>query len=107
MKVEDIILDYIRHSLTAGQLFRNWEFETSVQRYAQTKYQIMHTAGTYSRIFRKMRVQNVFAKNGYTIQDVTSKHKGAKTKIWEIQHISKSPMASTGATTSSLMPTFQ
>lgn len=99
MNVQNIILSYV-NAMPLPIDIPSYSLETEVRQYGLQSYNIQHTPGTYSRIFRLMKRNNVFTKHGLDVIDVTSRYitsryKGAKTKVWQIRPIiSKSPSGS-------------
>ncbi len=98
MNVQDIILSYV-NAMPLPIDIPSYSLETEVRQYGLQSHNIQHTPGTYSRIFRLMKRNNVFTKHGLDVLDVTSRYKGAKTKVWQIRPIvSKLPSGSPTAT---------
>jgi hypothetical protein len=87
MTVQEIILSVIQANSIPFE-FKNYDIENKIPDLAIKSYNIFHTPGTYSREFRKMRKNGVFAQHGYELKEISKR--GAKDKIWKIDLL-KSP----------------
>ena len=84
MTAEKIVIKWlIGEAKSSDPWFYTYDFETRVPMYGRLAHGKMHTASTYSRVFRKIRENNVLKNYGLTLEEV--KHKdNEKVKGWKV-----------------------
>jgi len=78
-----IILHWL-DSLENGEVFYSYTLENQVPMYGKLKFNKVHTASTYSRVFRQLREDNLLETLGFKLTPV--KHSEGNSKGWIIQN---------------------
>jgi len=84
MTAKTILLNWITEKSTKGSshnVFYSYDIELTVPVYGKIKYGKIHTASTYSRIWRELRENNVLEVLGIGIREITH-NKNKKVKGW-------------------------
>jgi hypothetical protein len=84
MTAEKIVIKWlIGEANSSDPWFYTYDFETRVPMYGRLAHGKTHTASTYSRVFRKIRENNVLKKYGLILEEV--KHNNnEKVKGWKV-----------------------
>jgi|TARA_R100000742_G_C4279178_1_gene103137 hypothetical protein len=82
MKAKAIVINWL-DSLEDGEVFYSHNFETQVPYYGKVKYDRIHTASTYSRVFRMLRANNALLEAcGIRLEEVKHNTNG-RVKGWK------------------------
>jgi hypothetical protein len=82
--VDNIIEHWIK-SKPIDSVFYSYDIESDLPIYGRLRYQRVHTASTYSRVFRALREGNTLNTRGITLEEVG--HSGLsnrKVKGWKV-----------------------
>jgi hypothetical protein len=80
--VKQVLLSWIR---TQSE-FRNSDIETQVPNYAYQRHGILHSPGTYARIWRYIRTDGDLTKEGLELKDISDKYPDRREITWKIEY---------------------
>lgn len=78
--IYDIIDDYLKQNIVNDYMFKGHIIETVLPDYGRIKFAIMHTPGSYSRAWRKIREHNLLPH--YIIEEETGL---SKEKVYRVK----------------------
>lgn len=84
MTTQDIVIQWlIGRANSSDPWFYSYNLESEVPAYGRLAHGKTHTASTYSRVFRKIRENNLLKKYGLMLEEV--KHNNnEKVKGWKV-----------------------
>ena len=81
MTTQDVLVKWLISK--SGDFFYSYDLESELPTYGRLAHQKMHTASTYSRVFRKLRETNILDRYGYKLEEIKHKDNG-KVKGWRV-----------------------
>jgi len=86
MNVQSILISWIKSRANSNDpWFYSYNLETEVPTYGKLAHQKLHTASTYSRVFRKLREGNTLELAGLRLVEFKEGNKRAKG--WKIEKL--------------------